>query len=210
MRLALFDVDFTLTKKETLIAFYAYLIKKEPTMLIYLPRALMSGALFQLGFQKEKKTKEMFLSFLKNIPEQKLEDYVSGFVKNSLSGFLYEDGIQKVKELKDKGYTIVLTSASPEFYILRLKDIFHADFVMGTRFEIQDGIFTAKMLGENNKGQEKVRRLYEVLPEDEIDWENSYMFSDSLSDDPLLCLAGKPYLINYKKKNPKYPVLNWR
>ena len=39
---------------------------------------------------------------------------------------------------------------------------------------------------------------------------DSYMFSDSMSDEPLLALVGKPYLINYKKKNPKYPVLFWR
>lgn len=210
MKLALFDVDFTLTGKETLIAFYAYLSKKYPALLLHLPKALLSGALFKLGVQKEKPTKEMFLAFLKNLPQEDLETYVKGYLEDSLRTFLYEDGLRKVKELKEKGYTIVLTSASPEFYILNLKEIFQADYVMGTKFEIKEGKFTGKMIGENNKGEEKVKRLYEVLPEDQIDWKESYMFSDSMSDDPLLRLVGKPYLINYKKKNPRYPVLYWR
>lgn len=210
MKLALFDVDFTLTGKETLIAFYAYLTKKNPSLLLHLPKALLSGALFKLGVQKEKATKEMFLTFLKGTPKTDLEKLVDGFMKDSLKSFIYEDGLQKVKELKKKGYVIILTSASPEFYISKLKEIFDADHVMGTRFEIKDGYFTGKMIGENNKGEEKVRRLYELLPESMINWKESYMFSDSMSDEPLLRLAGKSYLINYKKKNPKYPVLNWR
>lgn len=210
MKLALFDVDFTLTGKETLIAFYAYLTKKNPALLLHLPKALLSGALFKLGVQKEKATKEMFLTFLENTPKEELETHVEGFLQDSLRNFLYKDGLRKVQELKEKGYTIVLTSASPEFYILKLKDIFNADYVMGTRFEVKNGYFTGKMVGENNKGNEKVRRLFEMIPEHQIEWEESYMFSDSMSDDPLLKLVGKPYLINYKKKNPEYPVLYWR
>jgi len=210
MKLALFDVDFTLTGKETLIVFYTYLTKKNPALLLHLPKALLSGVLFKLGVQKEKATKEMFLTFLENTSKEELELHVEGFLKDSLENFLYEDGRRKVQELKEKGYTIVLTSASPEFYILKLKDMFDADYVMGTRFEVKNGCFTGKMVGENNKGIEKVRRLYEVIPKHQIEWEESYMFSDSMSDDPLLKLVGKPYLINYKKKNPKYPVLYWR
>ena len=103
-----------------------------------------------------------------------------------------------------------MTSASPEFYISKLIDVFKADYVMGTMFEEKDELFTGKMFGENNKGEEKVLRLMKVFEGISIDFENSYMFSDSMSDDPLLKLVGFPYLINYKKKNPKYPVLNWR
>ena len=56
------------------------------------------------------------------------------------------------------------------------------------------------MDGKNCKGEEKVRRLKTVLKEKNIeaDFKNSYMFSDSLSDKPLLDLVGNPYLINYK------------
>lgn len=210
MKLALFDVDFTLTKKETLIAFYAYLVKNRPALLRYLPKAIGSGLLYQLGIHKEKKTKELFLSFLKNLPMETLDRLTDDFIETELKHFLYEDGIEKVRELKEKGFTIVLTSASPEFYISKLKDVFHADYVMGTRFLEKNGVFLSIMDGENNKGEEKVRRLFEVIDKEHIDFKESYMFSDSMSDDPLLALVGKPYLINYKKKNPKYPVLYWR
>ena len=67
------------------------------------------------------------------------------------------------------------------------------------------------MDGNNCKGQEKVRRLKAVLKEKNIeaDFKNSYMFSDSLSDKPLLDLVGNPYLINYKKKH-EIEILKWK
>ena len=67
------------------------------------------------------------------------------------------------------------------------------------------------MDGNNCKGKEKVERLNQVLKEKNIkvDFKNSYMFSDSLSDKPLLDLVGNPYLINYKKKN-EIEILRWK
>ena len=67
------------------------------------------------------------------------------------------------------------------------------------------------MDGHNCKGAEKVKRLMEELKKDnvEVDFKNSYMFSDSLSDKPLLDLVGHPYLINFKKKND-IEILNWK
>ena len=83
--------------------------------------------------------------------------------------------------------------------------------IIGTKFRVENGFFAREMDGLNCKGEEKVRRLKEYLQANniEVDYKNSYMFSDSLSDKPLLDLVGNPYLINYKKKNG-FKVLNWK
>ena len=67
------------------------------------------------------------------------------------------------------------------------------------------GLYNRKIVGENCKGEEKVRRLKEYLKEEsiDVDFKNSYMFSDSLSDLPLFNLVGNPYLINYKGKSER-------
>ncbi len=113
-------------------------------------------------------------------------------------------------KLKKEGYDIYLISASPEFYINEFYNIDVVDKVIGTRFEFKEGKFIRKMLGSNCKGEEKVKRLKEVLSKEniEVDFKESYMFSDSLSDKPLLDLVGKPYLINYKKKH-EIEILKW-
>lgn len=210
-RLALFDVDYTITKKETLMELFKYVIKEDKRNLIYLPRAIYSGFMYVIGVFDEKKVKEAFLKFLEGSKKNDIEKLVKRFYENRLSKILYEDSIKMMKKLKDEGYDIYLISASPEFYLMELYAIPEVDRIIGTRFEFEDDTFNRKMCGLNCKGEEKVRRLKEVLEEEniEVDFENSYMFSDSLSDKPLLDLVGKPYLINYKKKND-IEILKWK
>lgn len=209
-KLAIFDVDYTITRKETLMELYKYSIEEDKKRLIYLPRALYGGTMYLLKGYDEKRVKECFLKFLENMDEKEFKQLMKRFYKNRLSKLLYKDAIDMMKKLKKEGYDIYLISASPEFYLYELYELEEVDMIIGTRFEFNEGKFARKMSGENCKGEEKVKRLKEVLAKEniEVDFEESYMFSDSLSDKPLLDLVGKPYLINYKKKT-EIDVLNW-
>lgn len=210
-KLALFDVDFTITSKETLMQLYSYSIKEKKSNIKYLPRALFGGLLYVLNIYDERKVKESFLKFIDGMDKEKLDEFVSRFYQNRLKNILYKDGIDMIKKLKNEGCEIILISASPEFYLNKLYDIPEVDKIIGTRFEFSDGKFMRKMLGKNCKGEEKVVRLNEYIKEKgyDVDYQNSYMFSDSLSDKPLLDLVGNAYLINYKK-NSKFNILNWK
>ncbi|MFQ9248292.1 MAG: HAD-IB family hydrolase [Clostridium paraputrificum] len=209
-KLAIFDIDYTITKKETLMEFYKYSLEEDIKNVRFLPRALYSGLMYGIGIYDERRVKECFLKFIDNIEEEKLQELVKRFYKNRLSKILYKDAVDMMYKLKKEGYDIYLISASPEFYINEFYNIDVVDKVIGTRFEFKEGKFIRKMLGNNCKGEEKVKRLKEVLSKENIkvDFKNSYMFSDSLSDKPLLDLVGKPYLINYKKKH-EIEILKW-
>lgn len=202
-KLALFDIDFTLTKKETLLQLYMYMFSKNKKLIKYLPRVIYSGLFYILGINNEKKTKEIFLKFINNMSEVQINNICIEFYHDVLSKILYKDGIEMIRKLKDKGYMVILISASPEFYIKTLYNIPCVDKIIGTKIKVEDGIYKNKIIGENCKGVEKTNRLSKYLNKNdivEVDYKNSYMFSDSLSDLPLLNLVGNPILINYKKK----------
>lgn len=210
-KLAIFDIDYTITKKETLMELFKYVIKNDIRNLKFLPRALYCGIMYSFKIYDEKQVKEKFLKFIDGVKEKELAQLVKKFYDDKLKNILYEDALKMMKDLKKEGYDIYLISASPEFYINEFYAIKEVDKIIGTRFEFKDGIFTRKITGENCKGKEKVSRLKEVLKEEniEVDFKESYMFSDSLSDKPLLDLVGKPYLINYKK-NHDIEILRWK
>lgn len=210
-KLAIFDVDYTLTKKETLLEFYSFCTKNKISNLKYIPRVIYSGLMFGLNIYDEKKTKQTFLKFIRNMDEDSLKELVHRYYKERLRNILYKDGIDELKRLKNEGYMVILVSASPEFYLNELYDIEEVDIIIGTRFEFKDGIFTGKMVGENCKGKEKVKRLEAMLSSKKIvpNYKESMMFSDSLSDKPLLDLVGNPRLINFKKDPKGMKVLNW-
>lgn len=210
-KLAIFDIDYTLTKKETSIELYKYMLKKDKKLLKYLPSHIITGLFYGLKVYNAGRTKENFLRFLSGTSEDELKFIVKSFYKEKLESILYEDGIKAIKDFKEKGYKIYLISASPEFYVNEFYNIKEVDKVIGTKFQMNDGKFSCKISGENCKGEEKVKRLMEELKKDsiEVDFKNSYMFSDSLSDLPLLKLVGKGYLINYRK-NHELEILRWR
>lgn len=210
-KLAIFDIDYTITKKETLMELFKYVIKKDMKNIRFIPRAIYCGSMYALKIYDERKVKEKFLKFIDGIKEQDLAEIVKKFYDEKLRTILYEDALTMMKKLKNEGYDIYLISASPEFYINEFYNIAEVDKIIGTKFNFRNGIFTREMDGENCKGEEKVRRLKEVLNDEgiEVDFKESYMFSDSLSDKPLLDLVGKPYLINYRK-NHHMEILNWK
>lgn len=210
-KLAIFDIDYTITRKETLMEFFKYIISKDIKNIKFLPRALYSGLMYGVKVYDEKRVKECFLKFIENIDEAELSKLTKSFYDERISKILYKDAVNMIKKLKNEGYMVVLISASPEFYVKEFYAIKEVDLIIGTKFTFDSGKFIRKMDGNNCKGEEKVKRLNDVLKEKNIkvDFKNSYMFSDSLSDKPLLDLVGKPYLINYKKKH-EIEILRWK
>ncbi|MEG1003078.1 HAD-IB family hydrolase [Clostridium sp.] len=211
IKLAIFDVDFTITKKETLMQFFKYMILKNKKNIKFLPRAVFAGVMYGASIYDEKKVKETFLKFIDGVSEEELSKLVKGFYDDVLKNILYEDAIKMMRDLKSQGFKIYLISASPEFYLNEFYDIKEVDKIIGTKFKFKGGKFLREMDGINCKGEEKVKRLKEVLKEEniEVDFKESYMFSDSLSDKPLLDLVGHPYLINFKKEND-IEILKWK
>ena len=210
-KLAIFDIDYTITRKETLMEFFKYLVSKDIKNIKFLPRALYSGLMYSIKVYDERRVKECFLKFIDNIDEKDLAKLTKSFYDERLSSILYKDAVDMIKKLKNEGYMVILISASPEFYIKEFYAIKEVDLIIGTKFAFEGGKFVRKMDGNNCKGEEKVKRLNEVLKEKNIkaDFQNSYMFSDSLSDKPLLDLVGNPYLINYKKHH-EIEILKWK
>jgi HAD superfamily hydrolase (TIGR01490 family) len=211
-KLAIFDVDYTLTKKETLVEFYKFMLKKDPKLVRFIPRSLVAAFFYVFKIFEAGKAKEYFLAFVDGIEEKKMEKIVKEFYEKTLSKIFYKDAIDTMKKLKSQGYKVYLISASAEFYLKELYNIKEVDKVIGTKFKIENGVIKTEIEGANCKGDEKVKRLMEVLKEEniEVDFKNSYMFSDSLADLPLFNLVGHPYLINYKKGHDSIEVLNWK
>lgn len=211
-KLAIFDVDYTITKRETLAEFYFFMLKKNPRYIKYLPKSIFSSLLYVFKIYDASKAKRTFIRFIDGIEEIEMKKIVKEFYEKRLSKILYKDAIDTIKKMKVKGYKIYLISASAEFYLSEFYNIKEVDMVIGTRFIKEKGLHRNEILGENCKGEEKVKRLKEVLLKEnmDVDFESSYMYSDSLSDLPLFNLVGHPYLINYKKTHNKIEILKWK
>ena len=57
-KLAIFDVDYTLTKRETLVEFYFFMMRKNPKLIKYLPKSIYSSIFYVLKIHDASKAKE--------------------------------------------------------------------------------------------------------------------------------------------------------
>lgn len=211
-KLAIFDVDYTLTKSETLMELFLFMLKKNPRLIKYAFKCIYSSLFYILRIYSAKKAKESFISFIEGMEEKHLQGIIREFYENKLSKIIYNDALEYMKKYKNQGYKIYLISASYEFYLNELYNIKEVDKIIGTKLKMSEGKYSNFIDGENCKGEEKVKRLLLDLEKDgiEVNFKESVMFSDSLSDLPLFNLVGRGYLINYNKKNSEFEILKWR
>ena len=90
VKLALFDIDYTITKKETLMEFFRYIVTKDIKNIKFLPRALFSGLMYGIKVYDEKRVKESFLKFIENIEEKDLAILTKKFYDERLSKILHK------------------------------------------------------------------------------------------------------------------------
>ncbi len=174
----IYDFDETIYDSDSTKDFYFYCLKKYPAMLKSVPYMVLAFCLYIIGVWSKTHFKEIMYRFLLCVPD--IDVTVERF---------WNDNEHKVKQwYKDRQCEDdIIISASPEFLLKPICKRLGIHHLMASRVDKHTGKYT----GENCWGEEKVKRLYERLPN--VHCEEFY--SDSLSDTPLAKLADKAMII---------------
>lgn len=184
-----YDFDGTIYNGDSSIDFFLHSLRKKKRLIKYLPKTILYFILNKLGKIQTKKFKEVFFSFLKDIND--IDEAVENFwqaYKFKINDFFLEN-----INYSKKVYVI---SASPEFllkpYLSKVRNV----KLIATKME-KNG----EIKGENCKGKEKLKLLYEAEKEFVID----NMYTDSISDLPLVKVSNKAYFV-HKGKVEKWDI----
>ena len=178
----LYDFDKTIYAGDSTVDFYFFCLKKKITLIKYMPKQFLSILKYKFKFISKKKMKEDFFSFLKGIDN--VDDYIEKF------WLLYKKKIKKWY-IDSSNKNDVIVSASPQFLLNPLKNMFQIKDIIASNVDSRTGNF----LSENCYGEEKVNRIRQLY--NNVEFINAY--SDSLSDMPMLNLAENKYLIKKNK-----------
>lgn len=184
-KFAFFDFDDTLIHGDSIKYLLKYYLKKHPLAILNFIAVGWHYIGHKLGNQPINKAKSSLLFPLKHMDDKELQF----FFEKEVEPKYYSNVVAELKEKKQQGYMIYIVSASVEAY-LRFCTL-PVDCIMGTKVEIRNGVYTNKMIGKNCKNEEKVIRIMDDLNEKgmDIDYENSYAYSDSTHDIPMLKLV---------------------
>lgn len=87
---------------------------------------------------------------------------------------------------------------------------------LGTVAEIDDGVYTGRLVGEILHGPAKGRAVHELAEKENLDLAKCWAYSDSFNDIPLLTAVGNPVAINPDAKLRKHarennwPIYDYR
>ena len=189
-KLVVFDLDGTITKKDTYLPFLFGFLRKHPSYIVrcgFLPFAVF---MHLTGMRDNTWLKKVFLkAFLKNVDKEAVSDWTSEFVDSTIANGLREGAVYELDLHKKAGDTLLLVSASLDIYVNEFGGKLGFDYVLCTNAEWDhQGRLTGGLKTENCYGEEKIFRLKEWLNQQHkkrID----IAYSDHHSDIHLLSFA---------------------
>lgn len=189
---AAFDFDGTLTYKDSLLPFLIF-VKGYAITSLAVSSAIPSlvGCLFD--YKCRQAAKERILkSSLSGMSLQEARMYGERYAKGPLENQIRPQAKDKLHWHLKQGHRCILISANLDLYLQpwALKEGFH-DVICSTVASDSQGNLTGQLTGSNCWGEEKCRRLLQLLGS-----KNNFMlyaYGDSQGDKPLLELADYPF-----------------
>jgi HAD superfamily phosphoserine phosphatase-like hydrolase len=181
----IYDFDGTIYNGDSTKDIIKYGLKKHPFMVMKcLRQAKKLNKEFNMGLATFEQVKETMLSFIFKI--ENYPKFINDFVDSHMN---------KIKPLYKSRHTDndVIVSASYDLWLNQFARKLGIRNVIATRVDMN-----GKILGINCKGDEKLRRVREALPNIPID--NAY--GDSQSDEILLLNAANGFVIEGNKVIP--------
>lgn len=193
-KFAFYDFDDTLLKHDSMGHLYFWYLKKNPLKLYRLIILVYKAILY--GFKRIN-----FITLKEELIypiSQLTDDELSEFYTKDLIPRYYPNVLQRLNQHIKEGYHVWIVSASPEPYLF-CTDL-KVEKIIGTKIERKQNRWTNHIISKNCKNEEKVNRIFEELASMgiEIDYENSYGYSDSDTDRPMLELVKNRVRINKK------------
>lgn len=192
---ALFDFDGTLTRRDTMLPFLLWVLRKNPLSLVDLPRLGFAAAPYALGLLSKESIKGIALRLWRRVPESRRQEILGEFYDEVIRPRLLAAGVARLEWHRGQGHRTAMVSASVDTYLSLVAERLGFEHLICTRTELEP---RPRVSGPNCYGEEKVRRLRAEPWFGEVDWAASFAYSDHLSDLPMLRLCGRPVAANPK------------
>ena len=204
MKAAFFDVDGTLTQTRVWSGILAYFRAKRIRLLrhyvflivhYFLYQFQRMGLISQVRFRS---TWALNLSWhFQGFDVEQAQEMWGWVLETQTKNQWREDIVGILEEHKKNGDAVFLVSGGPVGLLKRIAEDIGADYAVGTRHEIIDGIYTGKPAGEACQGENKARFAQEKIEELSlnIDLGESFAYADSLADAALLNMVGNPVAV---------------
>lgn len=190
MKIAFFDFDGTITKKDSLIDFIRFAVG-DKRFLIGLVVLSPMFAQYILKLISNSNAKEKMISyFFKGFKIDEFEQVAKEYSLNQINNIVRLEALEKLKWHQEQGDKIVVVSASIECWLKPWCDKNNFELI-ATKLETNGGFLTGKFFTKNCHGIEKVHRIKKQYELEHFDY--IYAYGDTEGDKAMLTLANETF-----------------
>ena len=189
---AFFDVDRTLVAGFSMLEFIRDAVTKgrmRPREVFETAAAIAQFQFGQIGFSSFVAGTS---SSLAGISEAEFAAIGERVFEERLAASVYPESRALVEAHLKKGHTVAVVSSATRYQIDPLAEDLGIRHVLCTRLEVADGAFTGRVLKPTCYGEGKAVAARDFAAEHGVDLEESYFYTDSDEDLPLLAIVGNP------------------
>ncbi len=193
--LAVFDLDGTLSFRDTFAAFVAGYLRRHPARLIGTPGAALALAAWCVGVLDRGQLKSRLIrAFMGGDSRQDIEHWSRAFSSQLVDHGMRPEALEALQAHRQRGDCLILLSASPDLYVPEIGRLLGMHRVICTRIRFEGDRLQGGLLTLNRRGREKLRCL-EALREEFPDASIS-AYGNAASDLAHLAAADHPMLVN--------------
>lgn len=201
MRVAIFDFDGTLYKKETYQMLMDHLKdhplyrKRYPQfMRAIVPPYIANKAKIYPTDKMRARSMQIYLNALNDLTVEEVDIYFEQIAQKMHADF-NETIVNRLKEHADDDLHIMLVSGAYTPLLHTAVEGLPIDTIIGTDIPVTNGKITSKSAIDHIQGTRKNEKIQLFLQNQKIDWENSFAYGDSYSDLSVLSLVGNPIAV---------------
>jgi HAD superfamily hydrolase (TIGR01490 family) len=199
---AFFDLDKTIIARSSSLAFsrpfYASGLINRRTVL----RSAYAQFVYLVGgadHDQMERMREYLQSMVAGWPVAQVREIVAETLHELIDPIVYDEAVTLIEEHRDAGRDIVIVSSSGAEVVEPIGQMLGADHIVATRMVIDDGKYTGE-ISYYAYGPTKADAIREMAESLGYDLENSYAYSDSQTDLPMLDVVGNPVAVNPDKE----------
>lgn len=196
---AFFDLDKTIIAKSSTLAFTRPMFRAGMLGGLTLAKAGIAQAYYRAFGAAEdqlERVKEELSNLIRGWSRQEVMDLVAETVEEVVTPYVYAEALALVDEHRKRGHRVVVVSASPEEIVRPLCSHLGIEEVVATRSEVdEEGRYTGE-IEFYAYGPAKADAIREMAAREGIDLSQSYAYSDSATDLPMLEAVGHPVVVN--------------
>lgn len=196
MQLALFDLDGTITRRDTLFPYVMGICLRRPSRLARVLLAMPAACLryFVRGHDRAALKEALIVSGLRGLSRAEVALANGRFVPRLLARGVHPEALARLAAHRAAGDYLVLMSASPDLYVPAVARALGFNETICTGVKWDGMLLAGELATENRRGEEK-RRCVEQL---RVRWPKSTFvaYGNSASDLPHLRICDRAYLVN--------------